>query len=328
MISIPKKYESKSKFINRCIRSLINEGTKIDDAQRVCQNAWNNKEIKDIELTPTEFILTGIWIKNTFSGKYSINNLPEKLYEFNYLNIMRGIGYGYGLPSDFMPKTMKFESALKYRQNISFFSGVKTFQMQSLLSRSVFNEDGTKRTFKEFNEIGQKLGNQYNVNYLRVEQNGAFRIAQSASEWDEIQEYKDVLPYIEYVTIGDKLVRADHAALNEILLPVNHKFWDTRMPPNDWGCRCRVIQRRAGKPTNLASHLKEYNEKVPKNERVKTLKNESKLFSNNAGKSGFIYDKSHPYFDIPKKYKSQQLENFGFRTPDDAEVRKIMKKAT
>ena len=37
-------------------------------------------------------------------------------------------------------------------------------------------------------------------------------------------------------------MRASHAKLNKIILPVEHSFWDTYMPPNDWNCRCNVRQ--------------------------------------------------------------------------------------
>ncbi len=36
--------------------------------------------------------------------------------------------------------------------------------------------------------------------------------------------------------------RPEHQKWNGIILPVNHPFWNTHLPPNDYGCRCTVIQ--------------------------------------------------------------------------------------
>lgn len=67
-----------------------------------------------------------------------------------------------------------------------------------------------------------------------------FRMASAAAQWKRIQAGKAYMPFLRYRTIGDEHVRFSHARLNNIVLPVDHPFWKTYFPPNDWGCRCHV----------------------------------------------------------------------------------------
>ena len=38
----------------------------------------------------------------------------------------------------------------------------------------------------------------------------------------------------------DERTRETHRAWDGLTLPVEHSFWKTHLPPNDWGCRCYV----------------------------------------------------------------------------------------
>lgn len=325
-IPIPYINEKKDAFVSRCISTLIGEGTETDQAAVICFRKWDESGKDDIKIKPLEFVFLSEWARRTYMGIYNEKNLPVELYDFNYMNIAGSVGYGFGLPIDFPPNSERYASALKYRQNVSFFSGAKTFQQQSILSNAVFNEDGTKRSFKEFKEIADIHNIQYNVNYLRTEQDAAFSISQGAESWHETMQYKDIFPLLQYVTIGDARVRPEHRAWDGIILPVNDRFWDTHYPPNDWNCRCIVTQRRSGEITDLEKHREKYNKTVPKDKKIESLRNTSKLFANNPGKTGIIFGKSHPYFEFPQKYKKSALNNFGFKIPTDESVKLAMKK--
>lgn len=65
--------------------------------------------------------------------------------------------------------------------------------------------------------------------------------AYSAARERVIERQADVFPYCQYVTVGDDRVRPAHAALDGIVLPTNHPFWQTHTPPWDWGCRCEKV---------------------------------------------------------------------------------------
>jgi uncharacterized protein with gpF-like domain len=68
------------------------------------------------------------------------------------------------------------------------------------------------------------------------------RTSMSAGQWDQIQETKAKRPYLRYVHSGSLHPRAEHKAWNGLVLPVDHPFWNTHMPPNGWHCGCYVQQ--------------------------------------------------------------------------------------
>lgn len=61
----------------------------------------------------------------------------------------------------------------------------------------------------------------------------------NASNWRVAQEDADTT-HLQYLATEDDKVRDSHLALNGIVLPKDDPFWDTHMPPWEWGCRCRV----------------------------------------------------------------------------------------
>ena len=196
-----------------------------------------------------------------YSGVYSVFVLPNDLYSYYYTNTMGAVGLGFGLPSTFLPESIKWKSALKYKLNVEFFSGAKTFQQVKDIGDFVFTSEGTKRPWKEFREFAIAINNNYNIQWLKTEQNAAFSVAQSAEQWHAIQEEKEIFPLLQYQTVGDSRVRPEHAAWDGIIRPVDDDFWKTRMPPNDFGCRCRVIQLTDGKITSLRG-IKDNDSKV------------------------------------------------------------------
>lgn len=66
--------------------------------------------------------------------------------------------------------------------------------------------------------------------------------AYAAGQWDKITEQAEALPYLVYDAIDDHRTRPEHAAWDDLALPVGHPFWQTHYPPNGWNCRCGVIQ--------------------------------------------------------------------------------------
>ncbi len=68
------------------------------------------------------------------------------------------------------------------------------------------------------------------------------RTAYAAGRWERVQETKDALPYLRYVTMEDDRVRPEHEAWDQTVLPVDDPWWDEHNPPCDWGCRCTIEQ--------------------------------------------------------------------------------------
>lgn len=77
---------------------------------------------------------------------------------------------------------------------------------------------------------------------LRVIYETNMRTARTAGQWERIQKTKAALPYLLY-TLGPSMEhRPEHVGFHGLLLPVDDDFWKTHMPPNGWGCKCRVRQ--------------------------------------------------------------------------------------
>lgn len=75
------------------------------------------------------------------------------------------------------------------------------------------------------------------------------RMSYAAGQWTRIQRTKKALPFLCYKTVGDGRVRPQHRAWHNVVLPVDHPWWDTHFPPCDWSCRCQVVQMTAGMVT-------------------------------------------------------------------------------
>lgn len=68
------------------------------------------------------------------------------------------------------------------------------------------------------------------------------RSARAAGQWQRIERTKKALPYLVYMIGPSENHRPEHEAKNGLVLPVDDPFWLQWMPPNGWGCKCRVRQ--------------------------------------------------------------------------------------
>lgn len=66
------------------------------------------------------------------------------------------------------------------------------------------------------------------------------RQAYAAGQWQRIADNKEARPYIRYVTRRDGRVRDQHRRWDNLVLPVDDPFWQTRFPPNAYRCRCHA----------------------------------------------------------------------------------------
>lgn len=68
------------------------------------------------------------------------------------------------------------------------------------------------------------------------------RTAHAHGQWQRIQRTKEALPYLLYELGPSERHRDEHVKKRGLLLPVDDPFWTAWMPPNGWGCKCRVRQ--------------------------------------------------------------------------------------
>lgn len=80
---------------------------------------------------------------------------------------------------------------------------------------------------------------------LRVIFETNMQTSYAAGHWAQIQQTKNDAPFLMYDAVDDGNTRPEHAAWDGLVLRADDTWWQTHYPPNDWGCRCSVIQLSA-----------------------------------------------------------------------------------
>jgi len=229
-----------------------------------------------------EKLLDGI-----FDGSITEFDLPVDYYNAVAEYLKQGLYKGFG--ADLGTAVGKdLELLTELRENVYMFSAAKTYQEVKEISSLLIGEDGEIRTSREFNKIGRETYDKWNDDWGKTEYNTAVGQGTMAVKWNEIEKNKDILPLLKYSAIGDAC--AICAPLDGLVAKVDDAVWSSVMPLNHFNCFCTVLQLDEGEPTeNRADIVSGVEEKM------------QPIFVNNAGKSGQVFTKYHPYFDAPKE---------------------------
>jgi SPP1 gp7 family putative phage head morphogenesis protein len=213
----------------------------------------------------------------------------KDLYQYVSNQLMGGAEKGYGkelVKLDF--DTPDHRMLSKLSESLHWFSANKNWQLLVDINAQLKTTDGKLREWADFKKEALRLDKQYNTVWLRTEYNAAVASAQMAGKWVGFEERQDET-YLRFDTAGDRRVRPAHVQLDGITLPATDKFWSSYFPPLDWSCRCdatEVLRSRAT-PTDLQ-------QRGP-------LPQIAEGFKSNVGKSGQVFDETHPYFGgVPK----------------------------
>ncbi len=66
------------------------------------------------------------------------------------------------------------------------------------------------------------------------------RTAYAAGQWERIEREAATHPYLRYELGPSKEHRLEHQHWNGLILSSTDAWWNAHMPPNGWGCKCRV----------------------------------------------------------------------------------------
>ena len=66
------------------------------------------------------------------------------------------------------------------------------------------------------------------------------RTAYAAGQWERSERNQATHPYLIYELGPSKEHRLQHARWNGLILKADDAWWGAHMPPNGWGCKCRV----------------------------------------------------------------------------------------
>lgn len=231
-----------------------------------------------------------------YSGLITTQSLDLATYKAVAEKLTNGVYNGFGKSlTEVEWNSPDFKMLDALRNNVYKFSGAKQYHQVREMVDAIYDGNNIK-PFSEYKKTATEVFKNYNENYLRAEYNAAISQSRSASMWMEIEANAELLPMLEYSTVGDGRVRPEHAMLNGIKRPVNDKFWDNYFPPNGWNCRCMTLQTDDAKKTDLRGF------KQPS-----TVPNE---FMMNAGKQKIVFSDKHPYFSVSKNDEVLKSNNF------------------
>lgn len=125
----------------------------------------------------------------------------------------------------------------------------------------------------------------------QTERNFAVQSTQMTEKWHNFEQDGDRY-LLQYRTADDEKVRAEHASLHGVTLPMDDPFWDEYYPPLGWNCRCTAVQVRKDKyPVSDSTTAMQAGEKA-------TESKKQQIFRFNPGKQGKVFPPKHPY--LPK----------------------------
>lgn len=78
------------------------------------------------------------------------------------------------------------------------------------------------------------------VRRLRTIFDANMRVSYAAGHWASFERNKVARPLLRYVSILDEATRPQHRARHNLVLPVDHPYWDVWAPPCGWNCRCTL----------------------------------------------------------------------------------------
>lgn len=188
---------------------------------------------------------------------------------------------------------MSKEMLKALKNDIFYFSQLKTNAQLTDASRLLRDADKKMRSFESFSNEVTKIKTDYNENYLEAEYDFAKGSVLMAERWDNFEGGDAYL--LQYRTAGDDKVRESHQKLDGVALPKEHEFWDKYFPPNGWRCRCTTVEMlaRNNPQTDGATALKNGEEST--HQESKSGSNKLEIFRFNPGKQKVVFPPTHPY---------------------------------
>lgn len=229
-------------------------------------------------------ILDGI-----YSGKYTSRKLPKEYFEKLQVKFSELVTKGFGSDDEEI-----LNSLIKSTDE---FSAAKTYQMVREVEVAAM-AFGAKEAFTE---AALNIFDRFTNVWGSAEENTALQQAFQAQKWQEIIMDSDLFPNLRYSTIGDACQIC--APLNGIVAPINDPIWKRIYPTNHYNCFCLCVQEGKNvRPWNKGTVKHIVNGIEPKM---------SPVFLDNVGISQEIFNKKHPYFDVPAKDRKFAKKGFG-----------------
>nr|WP_298099751.1 phage minor head protein [uncultured Shinella sp.] len=66
------------------------------------------------------------------------------------------------------------------------------------------------------------------------------RVSYAAGHWAGFERNRASRPFLRYVALLDDRTRPAHRARHNLVLPIDHPYWEMWAPPCGWNCRCTL----------------------------------------------------------------------------------------
>ena len=127
--------------------------------------------------------------------------------------------------------------------NIFEFSASKTEAYLASLNQLLIDQEKLQiRSFSDFKKLADNISNKYNETWLRTEYNLSVAVGQNSAAYARAIADQDIIPYVQYITVGDRRVRNEHELLHNRIFRLSDQEAMNLWPPNGYGCRCEMIQ--------------------------------------------------------------------------------------
>lgn len=213
------------------VQGLVRNGvrTYIEDLQAEIRGCKNLKELKGIDWHKYARLIGNDLASEVVQayvakrqGKKKNNGLPEIRFEWDEGSI---------------------QTVNAFRNQAHVISAVRVGESFNALWDQAAQIVETGGNFQDFIAEATLAGfAPENPYHLRTEYDTAIAAAQMRGRWAEIDQDKEIFPYLRYVTMRDEKVRDEHIILDGTVAGVDDVFWLENYPPNGYNCRCDVEQ--------------------------------------------------------------------------------------
>lgn len=238
-------------------------------------------------------------IQGIYDGSVTAYTIPEPLYYMIAKRLLEGLYEGYSATLNTV-EAIDEAMLTALRTNVFQFSAAKSYQQLKVMSEKLA-ETGV---YSEFKKEAKQVFDLYNETWLKTEYDTAIGQAQNIVKWQEIEKTKEIMPYLRYSAIIDPNTSEICRPLDGIVAKVDDPIWQKVAPLNHFNCRCLLIQEWDAVETDGRQQVAEQVEK-----------DMQPLFKHNPYFTKQIFDKSHPYYQVPAEDREFARTNFGLPIP-------------
>ncbi len=201
----------------------------------------SNKKLDEL----TSKLIAALWNKEETIGTEGMLITAEAL------ELLKGLKSGYGVTTGYnTPDTLAYQ-LMEY--NLFEFSASKTEARLAAMNDLLFDQDKNQiRPYAEFEQLASEQVASFNREWLQTEYNLSIAVGQNSAAYNRFKAEEKDFPYVEYQTVGDSSVRAEHEKLNGMIFNLNDREAMQLWPPNGYNCRCEMLQTNK-KPKNITS---------------------------------------------------------------------------